>query len=930
MRERHAAPAARSVNAATLSIFGALLGATVTTARAQQSPMFERAPRAVDVRSPATSRPAADDRAPIATARLVVEAAPESFRVVQVDIPRALLDEPDVRYQIIPGNVRLLSARTGLLHPTRGGAGLVFSVQLPASAQAGLAPMAEVIFTSRRDVITTAVDVKISPRWRTALAAMRAVYGARSGERVDVSFRVTNGSNTADTLDLQFVAPAGWRVDATRRRIILGAGDVAVESAHVRPPAGLTSGEAPVALVAFAQGVERARSHSTVRVAASEASNRSRATMQTSLAVVADRAGNVQTGLGVEVDAAITPSVGISARFAGRTNPAPTAGIAMPQMNMFPSSNHFTLSTPRWTAQAGAVGTLASELTGQLLVGSGGALQYKSDRVLIRAMAARSWQTDSANGQRSLLGYALAEVHRRDLGGYVSVAHIDDNRGVSRRLDALALGTWYEPSTAVRVAAEVADRSYVGGRGIGYSTTASATRPGSDFSFRFVSAPGGSSAGAQATQSAYLHAAHALSSRFRIAMDGWVAADSNDVAATRSTGWSIAPDVTLSRLLSAGVDVRGIGFESGRIGAGMSNVQHQVGAHARSTLGPVQLGVQVTSLEENRGFSAAGFALHDVSRRLITRGDIAYESAWGVIRATQTRTSPSGWMPAQRSVSLMVDQVRPIPAWRALSLQASAERVVIGEQTLASLRAALAVTLTRGTQLQLGVEQNNALRSVDGATPRYVFMRLVTSTGITVPNSLWSHSGIVFRDLNGNGVRDRGEPGFAGLVVRRGNESVVTDAEGRFNLPNDFSGTVAVDERSLPMGWMIGRSSPAGTNGRSDVPVVPTGRVEVVVALHADVSLARAVRLGSVTVVMTDASGRAWIAHTGADNRAGFDALPIGRYTVHADATTGSEPLIVTGPETVDVLGDGPPLRLALTASIRPVRVFQKPKSGTP
>lgn len=44
-------------------------------------------------------------------------------------------------------------------------------------------------------------------------------------------------------------------------------------------------------------------------------------------------------------------------------------------------------------------------------------------------------------------------------------------------------------------------------------------------------------------------------------------------------------------------------------------------------------------------------------------------------------------------------------------------------------------------------------------------------------------SGVVFEDLDRNGVRGRGEPGISGVAVSNGRELVRTDANGRYSLP---------------------------------------------------------------------------------------------------------------------------------------------------
>ena len=46
-------------------------------------------------------------------------------------------------------------------------------------------------------------------------------------------------------------------------------------------------------------------------------------------------------------------------------------------------------------------------------------------------------------------------------------------------------------------------------------------------------------------------------------------------------------------------------------------------------------------------------------------------------------------------------------------------------------------------------------------------------------------TGIVFHDLNANGVRDKDEPGLPGVSVSNQKEIVRTNAGGRWELPHD-------------------------------------------------------------------------------------------------------------------------------------------------
>src|SRR5665213_3206327 len=60
--------------------------------------------------------------------------------------------------------------------------------------------------------------------------------------------------------------------------------------------------------------------------------------------------------------------------------------------------------------------------------------------------------------------------------------------------------------------------------------------------------------------------------------------------------------------------------------------------------------------------------------------------------------------------------------------------------------------------------------------------------------------GVVFDDRNGNGIRDGGEPGIAGVAVSNGDEVALTDGEGRYELPSRAGAMVFVVK---PAGWRL-------------------------------------------------------------------------------------------------------------------------------
>lgn len=91
--------------------------------------------------------------------------------------------------------------------------------------------------------------------------------------------------------------------------------------------------------------------------------------------------------------------------------------------------------------------------------------------------------------------------------------------------------------------------------------------------------------------------------------------------------------------------------------------------------------------------------------------------------------------------------------------------------------------------------------------------------------------GIVFEDLNGNGVLDDGEPGIAGVAVANGLDVVLTDEDGRYELPvgddtilfvTKPSGyQVHIDEKNVPRFYYIHK--PHGSPDYYYKGVAPTG-----------------------------------------------------------------------------------------------------------
>ncbi|MBX3423596.1 MAG: calcineurin-like phosphoesterase family protein [Pirellulaceae bacterium] len=123
----------------------------------------------------------------------------------------------------------------------------------------------------------------------------------------------------------------------------------------------------------------------------------------------------------------------------------------------------------------------------------------------------------------------------------------------------------------------------------------------------------------------------------------------------------------------------------------------------------------------------------------------------------------------------------------------------------------------------------------------WVLVWFVCACGAVTPESQADQSpaadvqtavGWVYEDLNGNGVRDAGEPGLPGVRVSNGRDIVLTDPQGHYQLtvddddilfvikPRNFM--TPVDQQNLPQFYYIHK--PAGSPANFKYPgVAPTG-----------------------------------------------------------------------------------------------------------
>jgi hypothetical protein len=154
-------------------------------------------------------------------------------------------------------------------------------------------------------------------------------------------------------------------------------------------------------------------------------------------------------------------------------------------------------------------------------------------------------------------------------------------------------------------------------------------------------------------------------------------------------------------------------------------------------------------------------------------------------------------------------------------------------------------------------------------------------------------------------------------MVRRGSETAIANASGKYRVSGDPTKPVAVDEASLPDGW-----TPIGmATGDLGVSLSTSAVVEFVVAPRSGISAVH-VDLSKAHIVARDSDGREWSARMTGPTTATFEALPVGSYTLQFDLSELSEPLVPRGTVPPLVVSGKESRSITVTLDPRPIRMW--------
>jgi hypothetical protein len=293
-------------------------------------------------------------------------------------------------------------------------------------------------------------------------------------------------------------------------------------------------------------------------------------------------------------------------------------------------------------------------------------------------------------------------------------------------------------------------------------------------------------------------------------------------------------------------------------------------------------------------------------------------------RIEQTRDR-GGFVNQQSMVGVRGEQV-VLPWLGGIRAEGELQRVNgFGSEKSAVMRAGVAIPLVNGFALKIDAERNSIFHSITGHVPWILGARFEHS--ITIPMlRMPGTSGYIYEDLNGNQRRDDGEPAVPGAIVRRGSETAVADARGKYRVAGDARRPVTIDEASLPDGW----TATAAGSGDLGVTLSTSAEVEMVVAPRSGISAVQ-VDLSKAHVIARDSAGREWAAIMTGPTTATFQSLPVGTYTLQFDLSELSEPLVPRAPVPILVVSGKDSKSITVTLDPRPIRMWNgsAAKGGT-
>ena len=874
----------------------------------------------------------------ITTKSLTISGAPRSYQVVSVPVPDALAKASDLSVEIVPhGDFTILGPRTRSFDAARGQSRLGVTIGIPANAIAGRLVAADVRFSAPGSpVLIVSITIDVTLVRNIVLHPVAGVLNAQAGNDVIVPFEISNSGNAVETVNADLALPTGWASrDVRQPPLMVQPGETVKRRVRLKVPALSATGSSFLQLTLRSGRDTLASQTLTVEVFNSSSIGREAGPLITSSVSHAnDQNGHANSLLTLSANGALYDSVRIDARFSQGSALGAAASTAFAHLGAYQSSASVMLSSPSGQLSLGNTGTSFSDLTGLYPYGQGALLHLQHPGWSLLTLGALSMPQATSSERKPMVGLR-AERSFGDALLSTSFSHLADGGSSQRRLDAFGVGAAVPSIFGTTFKAEIAERRFLDGSGLGWSSELVRMEGEGNEELRVTHAPGGSDAFARATNEVLANVSERVSPRVSVSASAWRTTDATSVfSGLKSNGLSLRPQYTLFGSTSIALEARTYSFDATSrpttpgSGGGFGSREQQLGLSLSTYLRQYYLNSSAYLGNVTRTVSPLGLStITDRTPRNYWSTNAGWSGPAGVLelqmRMEQTRDR-GGFVNQQSTFGIRGEQV-VLPWFGGVRGEGELQRINgFGDERSAIMRAGLAVPLLNGFALKVDAERNSIFHSASGRVPWILgirFEHVLTVPMLRTPGT----SGYVYEDLNGNQRRDEGEPGVPGAIVRRGGETAVADASGKYRVAGDTRDPIAVDEASLPDGW----SASGAGRGDLSVALATSVEIELMVAPRSGISAVQ-VDLSRAHVIARDSAGREWAALMTGPTTATFQSLPVGTYTLEFDLSELTEPLVPRAPVPLLMVSGKDSKSITITLDPRPIRMWTPPKKETP
>lgn len=883
----------------------------------------------------------ASDDPPLRLPAINAEGVPRGVVTVTVPLPAELRDEPSVTFEVrAPGEIEVLGRRQGIAAaPGVPARPVVLTLRIPAGTEAGAYDGAEVYFKSDRGrEVVVPVSVRIGFVRDLALSGPREMRGLRLGDRLHLVYVVSNAGNGADTLRVNLVAPPGWPVRLAGPPVIVVPARGRIEIGVLATAPGTANVGDHLLALSLRELDGRtplATWHTTLGLVGR--AGQSPGLMLRPLLAVASAPGQTAIQSGFTLEGPVAEGVQLRTQVTPNTSVGGTATQGLASVGAAATPFSALLIGPGYDVSAGHVGVQLGELAGVNVMGRGVIANVEREGWRGRGLVARSGLGAGA-GSGLLFGATASQLTAIGrVGGGVSRLEEQGGTGFARSLTALGMDLTSHPVGEFVFGTSLAYRATPHEEGVGYGFSVGYESPGERGSVRFVHAPGGTAGFARATDEMQFDYAIELGQRWSADIATQFAEDRGAVFdRMRNTAWAFgtrftpSSDLQLSlRASDSRFDVRTPGLAGGDFGATHQDVT-LLGEWRRDRLG-LSVEGSLGSVGRITGLASGGTHSSEAPQRGLRAGATRAFEHWGDLDAHIGVSATGGGvgLPGQ-SFSTSVRWANVPVSLLDRSIRFSTE---LSHQQLGALASALVfrstatVVLPAGLELALSVERNPFFRTPRGDASWILATRLSGSAKVRSTEPFGPH-GVVFEDLDLDGVRDPEEPGIGGVHVHRGEVRVRTARDGTFRFPVSARGATRIEQASLPLGLLAHPGVPGEVDERLDLAVVATGSVFLELVLVADAEgRVPDVDLAPAVVILRDRTGFEWVGRKVRADLVSFDRIPVGDYTVVFNSTRLREPLRIEDSKVTIVAGKSPTLALPLHR--RAIRTFTPPGART-